>query len=321
MSAFANKILLATDGSPEAESAARMAVTLANGLNSELHVVYVGRMPGAYALSEAELIDPEFQSRLRERAEQYARAKLDEEVEKIDRITGKVAEAHVGVGSPEVEIVRLAEELDAGLVVLGSRGFGPLKRALMGSVSESVVRHAHGSVLVVRGDGGEREHLPGSILLAVDSSKESRAAARDAARISAATGSELHVLFVWETAPLVSYMPYQGPEDWEVSEDFLERYRKKARAFVRREVELIEAEGGVVKEAHIALGDPEKEIVKAGEELDVGLIVLGSRGLSAVGRALLGSVSDSVVRHAHCPVLVVRSGAQQTDEQPSIVQV
>jgi nucleotide-binding universal stress UspA family protein len=150
MSAFANKILLATDGSPEAEGAARMAVTLAHGLNSELHVVYVGRMPGAYALSEAKLIDPEFQSRLREHAEQYARAKLDEEVEKIDRMTGKVAEAHVGVGSPEVEIVRLAEELDAGLVVLGSRGFGPLKRALMGSVSESVVRYAHCPVLVAR---------------------------------------------------------------------------------------------------------------------------------------------------------------------------
>lgn len=54
------------------------------------------------------------------------------------------------------------------------------------------------------------------------------------------------------------------------------------------------------------MGDPDKEIVRLSEELDVGLIVMGSRGLGGIRRALMGSVSDSVVRHAHCPVLVVR---------------
>jgi nucleotide-binding universal stress UspA family protein len=48
------------------------------------------------------------------------------------------------------------------------------------------------------------------------------------------------------------------------------------------------------------------EIVALAEALGVGLIVMGSRGLGGVRRALMGSVSDSVVRHAHCPVLVVR---------------
>jgi nucleotide-binding universal stress UspA family protein len=49
-----------------------------------------------------------------------------------------------------------------------------------------------------------------------------------------------------------------------------------------------------------------KEIVRLSEELGVGTIVIGSRGLGAVKRALMGSVSESVVRHAHCPVFVVR---------------
>ena len=54
------------------------------------------------------------------------------------------------MGKGAVEIVDLAEELDAGLVVVGSRGLGGIRRALMGSVSDSVVRHAHCPVLVVR---------------------------------------------------------------------------------------------------------------------------------------------------------------------------
>ena len=59
-------------------------------------------------------------------------------------------------------------------------------------------------------------------------------------------------------------------------------------------------------QAHLSEGAPAAEIVTLGEEMGVGLIVVGTRGLGGVRRALMGSVSDSVVRHAHCPVLVVR---------------
>jgi nucleotide-binding universal stress UspA family protein len=54
------------------------------------------------------------------------------------------------VGFPDAEIVELADKLSAGLIVVGSRGLGPLRRVLMGSVSDSVVRHAHCPVLMVR---------------------------------------------------------------------------------------------------------------------------------------------------------------------------
>ncbi len=170
MSAFASKILLATDGSPEAERATRMAVKLSNRLGSELHVVRVGGVPSAYyGYSEAEMFGREFQI-LRVRAEGYVRERLDEEAEKVREMGGEVAGSHAGAGSADAEIVRLAEDLGAGLVILGSRGFGPLRRAVMGSVSDSVVRHAHCSVLVVR-DGREQNLLPEKILAAVDGSE------------------------------------------------------------------------------------------------------------------------------------------------------
>ena len=72
------------------------------------------------------------------------------------------------------------------------------------------------------------------------------------------------------------------------------------------QVEQIETAGGKVAQTYVRLGRPAEEIVILADEIDAGLVVVGSRGLGGIRRLLLGSVSDSVVRHAHCPVLVVR---------------
>ena len=151
MSIFPATILLATDGSKEAQLAATTAADLAKSTGSELHVVYVGHMPPVFYESPgAWALDPELQGRMGERAEEGARTKLEEEVQRVREAGGEVAEVHARLGRPDAEIVGLADELGAGLIVLGSRGLGPLRRALMGSVSDSVVRHAHCPVLVVR---------------------------------------------------------------------------------------------------------------------------------------------------------------------------
>jgi len=71
-------------------------------------------------------------------------------------------------------------------------------------------------------------------------------------------------------------------------------------------VQKIEQAGGQVAQVHPKEGLPDAEIVALAEDLGVGLIVMGSRGLGGIRRALMGSVSDAVVRHAHCPVLVMR---------------
>jgi nucleotide-binding universal stress UspA family protein len=81
---------------------------------------------------------------------------------------------------------------------------------------------------------------------------------------------------------------------------------EQAQEFLDKQVKRIKEEGVSVAEAHLVRGRPDREIVHLSEEIGVGLIVMGSRGLGGVRRALMGSVSDSVVRHAHCPVLIVR---------------
>ena len=148
MSIFPTTVLLATDGSKDAELATTTALELANSTSSELHIVLVEEPAYAY-------VDPSgypfFDAELDHELERQARMRLDAEVEKIRSAGGAVAEAHLRVGAAAAaEIVDLAEDIGGGLIVMGSRGLGGIRRALMGSVSDSVVRHAHCPVLVVR---------------------------------------------------------------------------------------------------------------------------------------------------------------------------
>jgi nucleotide-binding universal stress UspA family protein len=150
MSISPTKILLATDGSPDAELARTTAVDLASSTDSELHVVTFA--PG-YASVEVNV--PQVVEQLHTQAERV----LEEQVEKVEQAGGRVARKHLKIADPMGErhraqqILLVAEEIGAGLIVMGSRGRGGVRRALMGSVSDSVVRHAHCPVLVVRYEG------------------------------------------------------------------------------------------------------------------------------------------------------------------------
>jgi nucleotide-binding universal stress UspA family protein len=144
MSIFPTKILLATDGSREAELAGQTAADLANKTDSELHVLHVLASP--LATHEPSSFEPEVWARL----EQRERKTLEHVVGKIEASGGAVEGSHHTAGRPDAEIVALAEEIGAGLIVMGARGVGGIRRALTGSVSDSVFRHAHCPVLVVR---------------------------------------------------------------------------------------------------------------------------------------------------------------------------
>jgi nucleotide-binding universal stress UspA family protein len=147
MSIFPTKILLATDGSEEAELAALRAVDLADATDSELHVVHVGVVP-IFLKSYPGTLG--YERRLYEEIEEMSRELLRKESWRVKAAGGTVAGTHLRMGEVDLEIVALAEELQADLIVMGSRGLGRVRRALMGSVSDSVVRHAHCPVLVVR---------------------------------------------------------------------------------------------------------------------------------------------------------------------------
>jgi nucleotide-binding universal stress UspA family protein len=144
MSIFPTNIVLATDGSRQAELAARTAADLAQKTDSQLHVVHVLASP--LATHDPSSFEPEVWARLEERE----RRTLEDVVEKIEASGAEVEGSHLKVGRPDAEIVALAEQIGAGLIVMGARGVGGIRRALTGSVSDSVVRHAHCPVLMVR---------------------------------------------------------------------------------------------------------------------------------------------------------------------------
>ena len=147
MSIFPTKILLATDGSAEAEAAARVAAALADKTASELHVVYVEVIPYFAQYSAGTVVTAR---ELYEQTEEEARRTLRKLTWQVKVAGGAVAEDHLRMGAPGEEIVGLAAAIGAGLIVMGSRGRGGMRRALMGSVSDSVVRCAHCPVVVVR---------------------------------------------------------------------------------------------------------------------------------------------------------------------------
>lgn len=143
MSTYPTKIVLAVDGSDESKLAASHAIELTQQTGSELHVVHVGLL--------SRWVHPDTLS-----AQQYQRLKddaqkrLNDEVKEIEQAGGVVTQAYLRMGRVDSEVIRLSEELDSHLVIIGNRGVGALSRILLGNDAESIVRHAPCPVLVVR---------------------------------------------------------------------------------------------------------------------------------------------------------------------------
>jgi nucleotide-binding universal stress UspA family protein len=296
--------LLATDGSEEAELAAQTAVQLTDETGSKLHVVLVGR---SIVVRQVGLVGSQHD------LDRQAKRSLEAQVEKVKAAGGIVTQSHFEVGKPDRGIVRLAEEIGIGLIVMGSRGLGGIRRALMGSVSNAVVRHAYCSVLVVRAEGnGQVAPSLQKILLATDGSEEATLAAQAATEIAIKTRSELHTVHASVPPYHPSYAEglYVGDYLQEDLGDYLQEEEAelegKTQELLNEQVKKVEATGGSVAQVHARRGIPQSEITNLAEEIGASLIVVGSRGLGTMSRVLMGSVSDSVVRHAHCSVLVVR---------------
>ena len=286
MSIFPTKVLLSTDGSGDAELAATTAVSLAKSTGSELHVVHVWRpVPSVH-----------FDALIRQEMHREAQESLDAQVKKIEGLGATVTEAHLREGDASEEIIALAAEIGVGLVAVGSRGRGRIRRLLMGSVSDAVVRHAHCPVVVAR---WKPVAFPAKILLATDGSEEATLATQTATDLGERTGSELHVVHVGEIPP-THYPDRHGYRA------LYEEDEREARQLLEAQIENMKAAGATVMQAHLRIGRADEEVVVLAEELGVDLVAMGSRGLGGVRRALMGSVSDSVVRRAHCPVLIAR---------------
>ncbi len=195
MTTSLTRILLATDGSESAATAERAAADISNKTAAELHVVHVWPYvppppyPGMVFDDHSRSAEEEARQLLRRRAWNA-------------RVGGaRVAGEHLCEGRPAEEIVALAEELVADLVVVGSRRVGRVKRLIAGSVSEDVVHRASCPVLVVCGEKGASSWPAGRVVVADDGSRAARRAGDLAAEIANLSGAEVVVVRAYEHPP------------------------------------------------------------------------------------------------------------------------
>lgn len=294
---FPTRILLATDGSEDAALAARAAVDLSKEAGSELHVVHaLPRFP-RYAYPG---ITPEVYSYVLDETYEEARRLLDEEAKRVEDGGGRVAESHIRRGQFVDEILDLAQEIRAGLILMGSRGLGPVKRLLLGSVAEGVVHDAPCPVLVLR--GGPHSWPLESIVIGDDGSEEAKGAEELAADIGGLYGAKVLLVRAY---PKLPEMDAEGREfDARMVDDELRREQQDLTGRAKE----IEDASGIRPRIEIAVADdPADALLRAAEEdgaAEQTLIAVGSRGLGAVRRMRLGSVSTKVLHAAKGPVLV-----------------
>jgi nucleotide-binding universal stress UspA family protein len=269
-------------------------VDLAASTGSELHVVHVWEALPPYAHPSIALAtDAAFYER-------EAQNLLFEQLDGLKAAGVEVAGAHLESGRAAEKIADLAERLGVGLIVLGSRGLGTVKRLFLGSVSEGVVRLAPCPVLVMR--GGPEAWPPQSIVVGKDLSEEAKRAAGLAANMGSLYGVSVLLVLVYPNVP--ETIREQSMTAWTVDDEV--RFRAWEHLYVLAST--LESECGQRPRVSTAIGDPPSVILAAADEGGAPpLIVVGSRGLGAVKRLVLGSVSAAVLRAARGAVLIVKA--------------
>ena len=185
------KVLLTTDGSKDAALAARAAVDVCRRTGAELHVVHVW-----YSVPTARL-RPFMRAELKKLGNEL----LEEGVKGVEDSGGIVTGAHLVEGRAADEILDLAGQIGVGLIVMGSRGLGPVGRIALGSVSEAVIHHSHWPVLMLR--GGENAWPPERMIFGDDGSEAARAAGDLGATLCGRHGARALVLHAYPRLPEV----------------------------------------------------------------------------------------------------------------------
>jgi nucleotide-binding universal stress UspA family protein len=137
-----NKILLAYDGSDGAKLAFEKAAEIAQLTSADFHILAVGRIP-EYAETVSEVEEA------KEQASNFYSKIMDEAIRHLSQ-RGLAANSHIEFGKPGDVILRMAEDLKADLVVLGTNLHSALRRRFLGATVDKVVDHAHCSVLVIK---------------------------------------------------------------------------------------------------------------------------------------------------------------------------
>ena len=291
------RILLALDGSPQGLVARDLVASLAWPAKTTIRLLAAYQTPVDWTGGLGSTMDWVGD------AEDAMREELTTRLEEasaplVER--GWTIEREVVGDRPASAIVDAARRWDADLIAMGSRGRGPLRAMLLGSVAGEVSSHAHCPVLVARHPSVTR------IVVATDGSDT---ASRMPERL-AAWG-----VFAGIPADAVAVSIPDSPAFelivglYTLGDERLAGKRERLRARYRADVERITKqleEVGIPTTSHLRSGDPAHEILAVASERSADLVVTGSRGLGALDRLLLGSVARNVLTHFGGSVLVLR---------------
>lgn len=290
------KILVPTDFSTCADAALSQALWMARDRGADLCLLHVVSLHGEDPnhpdshFPEADALFRSFEDRACE-----AMAKL---VADTDEVGLTIHHAQIRAIAPAPAIVEYAKQEGFDLVVLGTHGRRGLRRYLMGSVAEEVVRTASCPVMTVRAGEVKGPRGYGRILVPFDFSDYSEVVLRKAVDLAKDHDGEIdlvHVVMPPPPAAAVSGIPVPGVTWAEVIPDLEKVLRRRAEAV---------ASEGVVVHARVIEGPVEMTLVDYADENDVDVVMMASHGLTGIQRFLLGSVAEKVVRGAPCPVWV-----------------
>jgi nucleotide-binding universal stress UspA family protein len=292
------RILFAADGSEGARRAGEALRLLPLGPDTRLTVLHVLTR---YVPTEAHLPHSVVAAL---RADEDARAAgILQEACALFSDTGWHVDARTSEGHPAERIVAVADEEASDLVVTGAMGLSGWRRALLGSVSMAVVKHAPCAVWVVKRPAREG---PMNVLVATDGSDHARHAIRTLCRIPLPEGSTAHL--VYAVPSLAEQLEMGGgPLEPPVSEPVYEaaKYlREHAEHVLKEDAEALSGAFGEVRPV-VEEGEPRRAILRAADAVDAELVVVGTKGLSGIREILLGSVSHRVLKYARPSVLIV----------------
>lgn len=289
------RILVPTDFSETADRALQVARQLATALAAEIHVVHVRILLEDPHLVEEHQLELE---RLLTRGDQRTREVLSRHV---GGETSVVVHPHLvrGLSAPE-SIVEAAGDLGCDLIIIGTHGRRGLKHLLLGSVTEAVVRNSPIPVLTVRGDAVLSGEPLARILVPHDFSEHSLPAVQLAAHWARHLGA--HVTLVHVVEPVVY------PEFYAVDlmpQEMLHRVVERSREALMKVAE--EHLEGVPSSVEVVTGRATEAITEFAQPTRYDLIVMPTRGLSALEHLILGSVAEAVLRRSRIPVLTIRA--------------
>ncbi len=223
------------------------------------------------------------------------------------REQGINVEVVVKDGEPADIISEEADKDERTLIAMSTHGRSGVGRWLMGSVTDRVVRHGRHATLIVRGEEGDvTSSSPrlSRVLLPLDGSEVSDSAIPHGVAMAQALGCGVTVLRAVSLVPFgEAYADYlQGDMGGELAAEA----RAEAEAYVNRKVAEVGVDVETGVQGKIVEGNPSAAILdEVGESGEI-LVVMATHGRTGVGRWLMGSVTDRIIRHSSGPALVIR---------------